>query len=152
MGNTHKETPSNATSWWPLIIAVAFLTIVWAASGLIIQWYYGDSGRGTFGDMFGAINALFSGMAFAGLAYAIILQRKELAETQQILKSQKQEAEIQNATLAQQRFDNTFFELLRLHNEIVNAIELRKSADSTQIVATGRKCFKIFYDYLENAY
>lgn len=36
---------------------------------------------GTFGDMFGAINALFSGAAFAGTIYAILLQRKDL-ETQ----------------------------------------------------------------------
>lgn len=34
--------------------------------------------RGTFGDMFGAVNSLFSGLAFAGVIYAILLQRKEL--------------------------------------------------------------------------
>lgn len=34
--------------------------------------------RGTFGDQFGAVNALFSGLAFAGLIYTIILQRRDL--------------------------------------------------------------------------
>lgn len=34
--------------------------------------------RGTFGDMFGAINTLFSGLAFAGVIYAVFLQSKEL--------------------------------------------------------------------------
>lgn len=34
--------------------------------------------RGTFGDMFGAINTLFSGLAFAGVVYAIFLQSNEL--------------------------------------------------------------------------
>jgi len=33
---------------------------------------------GEFGDMFGAINSLFSGLAFAGVIYAIILQKEEL--------------------------------------------------------------------------
>jgi hypothetical protein len=34
--------------------------------------------RGSFGDMFGSINALFSGAALAGIIYTIFLQRREL--------------------------------------------------------------------------
>lgn len=37
---------------------------------------WGD--RGAFGDMFGAINALFSGLAFAGIIFTILRQREEL--------------------------------------------------------------------------
>lgn len=37
------------------------------------------SERGQFGDVFGAANALFSGLAFAGLIYTVWLQREELA-------------------------------------------------------------------------
>ena len=38
----------------------------------------GDSEKqGQFGDQFGAVNALFSGLAFAGLIFTIILQKKE---------------------------------------------------------------------------
>ena len=42
--------------------------------------------KGQFGDTFGALNALFSGLAFAGLIYTILLQRKELELTRQELK------------------------------------------------------------------
>jgi hypothetical protein len=35
--------------------------------------------RGQFGDMFGLANSLFSGLAFAGLIYTILLQRRELS-------------------------------------------------------------------------
>ena len=35
--------------------------------------------RGLFGDMFGAMNALFGGLAFAGIIYTILLQRVELS-------------------------------------------------------------------------
>lgn len=35
--------------------------------------------RGTFGDMFGAVNSLFSGLALAGIIITILLQRQELA-------------------------------------------------------------------------
>jgi hypothetical protein len=47
--------------------------------------------RGTFGDMFGAVNALFSGLAFACIFYSLLqqredlrLQREELEETRGI--------------------------------------------------------------------
>jgi hypothetical protein len=33
--------------------------------------------RGQFGDMFGVVNTLFTGLAFAGLIYTILLQRKD---------------------------------------------------------------------------
>ena len=62
-----------------LISALIFVFVIWAISGLTIfnladNW--GD--RGTFGDMFGAVNALFSGFAFAALLYTISLQREEI--------------------------------------------------------------------------
>jgi len=34
---------------------------------------------GQFGDVFGVVNASFSGLAFAGIIYTILLQRKELS-------------------------------------------------------------------------
>jgi len=39
----------------------------------------GIEARAQFGDMFGAVNALFSGLAFLGIIYTIYLQRNELA-------------------------------------------------------------------------
>ncbi len=36
--------------------------------------------HGTFGDLFGGLNTLFSGLAFLGLILAILLQRQELRE------------------------------------------------------------------------
>jgi hypothetical protein len=56
--------------------AAIFVVMVWAGAG---AWLYDLPERGTFGDMFGAVNALFSGLAFVGVIYAILLQRQELA-------------------------------------------------------------------------
>jgi hypothetical protein len=74
---------------------------------------------GLFGDQFGAVNALFSGLAFAGLIYTILLQkeelkaqREELTLTRQEIEGQKLELKAQNETLALQRFENSFFQLL----------------------------------------
>lgn len=39
--------------------------------------------KGQFGDMFGALNALFAGLAFAGIIYALILQIHEQSATRE---------------------------------------------------------------------
>ena len=54
--------------------------IIWALTFLLIFVYKGDHAyeRGIFGDMFGAVNALFSGLAFAGLIITLKMQREEL--------------------------------------------------------------------------
>ncbi len=46
--------------------------------------------RGTFGDMFGAANALFSALAFACVFYALLLQREDLRlQQEQLTKTQR---------------------------------------------------------------
>src|SRR5262245_56556698 len=54
--------------------------VVWLASAYIMAWIYPEpmDNRGIAGDQFGAVNALFSGLAFAGLITTLLLQRKEL--------------------------------------------------------------------------
>lgn len=54
------------------------------------------TGAGTFGDSYGALNALFSGLAFAGIVVSIFLQSRELAETRQELEGQKKVLENAN--------------------------------------------------------
>jgi hypothetical protein len=58
----------------PCFVA-GFVVLAWA-----LTWYLlkDQTGRGTFGDMFGSVNAIFSGLAFVGVIYAILLQSKEL--------------------------------------------------------------------------
>ena len=87
--------------------------------------------------MFGAVNALFSGLAFAGILIALYmqkheleLQREELSATREELKlqrmemkGQKKQLEIQNKTSEKQRFENTFFQLLDVHHKIIIDLE-----------------------------
>lgn len=134
---------------WPVLLGLVILAL-WLISGVMIANFVGDPGR--FGDMFGAINPLFSGLAFAGVIYAILLQRfelglqrDELELTRGELAGQKEQLKVQNKTLRQQTFENTFFQLLRLHNDIVGAIDLRRESDQ-EVTAVGRDCFKVFYE------
>lgn len=47
--------------------------------------------RAQFGDMFGGLNALFSGLAFACLTYTLVLQREELSLQRKELSLTRQE-------------------------------------------------------------
>lgn len=78
-----------------------------------------DNNKALFGDSFGAVNALVSAFAFAGMIVAFILQRYELKLQRKELKAQRVEFNNQNKTLSLQRFENTFFHMMELQQEIV---------------------------------
>lgn len=77
-----------------------YLIVGLIASPLIIAavYYFGVNQlhqemevRGQFGDMFGGLNAIFSGLAFLGVIYAILLQRSELELQREELKLTRKE-------------------------------------------------------------
>jgi hypothetical protein len=58
---------------------VIIIVIAWAGSGVVLALALPDwPTREAFGGSFQFINALFSGLALAGVVYAILLQREEL--------------------------------------------------------------------------
>lgn len=128
MEEEQKDTINIKRIIW--IVGIVIL-VLWGGSWLALYLFYDQpTDRGTFGDMFGAVNALFSGLAFAGLIVTLLyqkeelqLQREELAQTREELKGQKEEFKEQNETLKRQRFENTFFNMLSLHQEIVKSFE-----------------------------
>ncbi|MNF32661.1 hypothetical protein D3C76_693540 [compost metagenome] len=61
--------------------------------------------RNSFGGMYGAINTLFSGLAFCGVIYAIILQGKELELQREELKLTR--SELAKAADAQKELTET---------------------------------------------
>ena len=76
-----------------IIIGIITIIALWAISGYLTHRYsYED--RGTFGDMFGAINALFSGLALFGIIVSILIQQKELNLQRQELAETRQEFKI----------------------------------------------------------
>ena len=144
-----KQEHEGINLLYPALIVV-FVLGVWG-----LTWYLLKdlTDRGTFGDMFGATNALFSGLAFVGVIFAILLQskelklqRKELSFTRYELEGQKIQLEAQNMTLRKQNFENTFFALLRIQNDITNSIDL---VDENNKITKGRDCFKVFYNRLK---
>jgi hypothetical protein len=91
--------------------------------------------RGTFGDMFGSINALFSGLAFTGIILTILLQRKELALQRQELKDTREE--LKRAATAQENSEHS----------------LRRQAENLKISAklTALNTLVTYYSDLEKS-
>jgi hypothetical protein len=64
--------------WFVLaLLGVVFLQVLYGFAVVYLSGPNMDT-RGQFGDMFGGINALFTGLAFAGVIYTILLQRRDL--------------------------------------------------------------------------
>lgn len=59
-------------------VSAILVTVAWLGIGALITNRFEVSDAGTFGDMFGNVNALFSGLAFAGVIVAILMQGDEL--------------------------------------------------------------------------
>lgn len=101
----------NKKEWGFFIIISIFVFVLVLSFNLILScWinlpYPGTSGE--FGDQFGVLNTLFTGLAFAGLIMTIILQRKDLALQRQ---------EMRNAIIEQQAQTEQFEEQTRLQQK-----------------------------------
>lgn len=124
---------TGSTNYWPLILlSVGVVGLFFASWWWLTDTINDSEKQGQFGDQFGAVNALFSGLAFAGLIFTIILQKKELAlqreelsQTREELKGQKEQLTEQNKTLKIQRFENTFFNMMELQQQIVNDLSIK---------------------------
>lgn len=96
------------------------------AAPLSLEW--SAEYRGTFGDMFGAANSLFSAFAVIGVAWSVSMQRTELSiarddreKTRTILSEQQENLKIQ-------RFETTFYQLFTAFQGIIENIEVETSS------------------------
>ncbi|QDU17468.1 hypothetical protein CA11_53100 [Gimesia maris] len=100
------KSPSPAWLVLAVIIVIVILIIFWFA---VTNLIYKTEQQGQFGDMFGAANTLFSGLAFAGIIYTILLQRtelklqrKELSDTREELTLSRKAHQISSKIMAKQ--------------------------------------------------
>src|SRR5260221_11480810 len=108
---------------------ISLVIIIWVSSPIIIRYLFQNwQCAGLFGDSFGAVNSLFSGLAFAAIIYTIYVQKNELLETRKQIEVQK--------------FEGTFFNLLNLHQSILKNVTI--SVDDKEF--QGVKCMQ----YLQN--
>lgn len=133
---------------------------------------------GEFGDQFGVLNSLFSGLAFVILIYTlrqqeeqIRLQREDLQNQKEDLKLQREEMqrqceeqkrqadefEEQNRLMKIQQFENLFFKQLEYLNYLLKTIQLKdlsgiKSIEKFhKIISNCLKLIKYNKNFLPNA-
>ena len=117
-----------AGKWWIITIGLClliciggfFLTLYLSQNISLFPTGDDDCAPALFGDSFGAVNALISAFAFAGMIVTFVLQRYELSMQRKELEAQRMEFSSQNETLRLQRFENTFFNMMELQQSIVD--------------------------------
>lgn len=112
--------------WLLFILAIIVLIALWYGSWMYIDTHIQSTNttiathemaRGVFGDKFGAINSLFSSLAFVGIIFAIILQRRDLRQQRATIKDQSD-------LMSMQSFESGFFNLLEHHKNNIDQLEL----------------------------
>ena len=159
-----KKKPSKRNCMYGLLIIVSVLFIAWPfitwgslsiADRLFEGINFPETSRfGISGDMYGGLNALFSGFAFICFIYALHqqrlelqLQRRELSLQRRELKAQCREQErqanefeIQNKLMKIQQFESFFYNQIPI---------IRRLQDEIQICGdSGRDAINMLYDNL----
>lgn len=125
-----------------LLVLIGVLGIYGGFAGMLLWnvpfFQFGDSLReGTFGDSFGTLNALFSGLAFSGVIITVLLQRKDLKEAR--------------AQASNQQIESQFYNLLAQQQEVVRGFDLQNKK-TNEVIARGRDCFRDWTEGLFQLY
>jgi len=123
------------------VIGILIVLLIWFAA-----WYFvlyssyklSWPNKGSFGDAFTAVSALFSGLAFVAVVITLYMQSKSIIST-------KKDQEKQN-------FENKFFQLLNIQNQILNGIEMPQTMGGNEVVRKGKLVFRVLYDELNKSY
>lgn len=112
---------------------LALVMIIWLATPFLVMAILKKPllELGQFGDIYGSVNALFSGLAFVGIVIAIYLQQQELDKTQAALFRSLEQAK-------EDRRQESHLALL----ERLNENNWHYAADEARLLA-----IEIFYQY-----
>lgn len=120
--------------WW-VIILIAFIAMLiiftfgnfYFSGQNLIKIHENAAELGQMGDFFGGtLNPILAFLSFCLLMITIKLQSKELKNSTEELAKSSEALTEQSKSLKLQNFENTFFNMLNLHNEIVNNLSLVK--------------------------
>lgn len=131
--STDTSTPDRSSSW-PLWVIV-FIAVLVAAIPL---YYYHSTfsnqistehivwaSYGSF--LSGTVGTVFVFASFVILVWTLHVQRQELRETRKVNEDAARALEEQAKLIDRQNFEMTFFNLLKVHNEMVDSLVLQPS-------------------------
>jgi hypothetical protein len=155
-----EEGKKSTPGLFYLFLTAAGLTILIFTVAII--WHGSAQNMGSFGDFVGGtLNPLLTFLTFMGLLVTIVLQQTELRDTRTELERSATALEKQIQATDRQNFESTFFQMLTLHNTIVNSIDLfysgreramANSSDKGGRETKGRDCFSQFFENFKDEY
>ena len=119
----------------------------------LITLFFRDSNFGEWGDFFGGVlNPILTFLTFMGLLITIIIQQKELKESRNEFKGQKEALEKQQIEMTIQSFDNKFFQMLNSFNNITESLVINGPKTGKDVFAEHIDVLKqrIRYRYNED--
>lgn len=101
-------------SFWLTVFFVVFVISSWLWLPFWVEYFTGRSlsktgDVGTLGDMYGLINALFTGLSIIALVVTILIQQNEIVQSRRLARHE--------------RFESTFFKYIDLRNDLFKALE-----------------------------
>lgn len=150
-----RDDDSKQATIYRTLILLAFCFLLLAIASPIILFKYnelipnpeslgqkGDFMAGTTTPLLNIVNAILLFATFQAQKQMLKDQKKEFAETRMEFKQQ-------NETMSRQRFENTFFQMITLHHQIVNALEISREHSGEMIIRKGRQYFEGAYTFLQ---
>lgn len=117
-----------------LYFLISGVLAAWISTFFLVYFYLPDwTSRGQFGDLFGSINSLFSGLAFAGLFYTISLQQRQISYQVEELELQRKELELQRKEMQASRQELANQSKMQLALFKANAAQIRVAAINAEI-------------------
>lgn len=149
-----NSTPAQTTETKNHLVKAAILVTVIGLLLVLFPWKILDGlsiGR-FYLDIteYDSLATFFSGITvpFLSLSTILLLIRTYQLQNQQ-LQEQKKQAKKQEDSLAKQQFEQRFFQMLNMHNQIVDAMDLRKTDQPEIIISVKKDCIKRMYQTLK---
>lgn len=132
--NIYKKIKSFIVEWWFIILIASIALFIIFIFGV---YYFSKHNLtevskkvdelGQMGDFFGGIlNPTLAFLSFCLLMITIKLQSKELKSSTEELKKSSKALKKQSKSLKIQNFETTFFNLINLHNKVVDNFNFKK--------------------------
>lgn len=136
-------------------VFTALLSIAFASMGavFVVAVHAEAAGQnwGTFGDFLGGVlNPVLTFLSFMALLFTIILQQREIHGAKEDAKALQAQRHADRVSSERMQFENTFFQMVSIHNTIVNSIDVDRGSSKNQL--RGRECFKHFRDQMQTFY
>ncbi|OIK03929.1 putative phage abortive infection protein [Bacillus sp. MUM 13] len=155
MGKEKKREKSKDNFFIPeLKIVWSWVRFLWVLPllGIIlvnshIKWL-DFTQLGPFGDFAsGTLVPTLTFVSFLALLVTLRMQKEQLDIQKEEMQATRQEFIEQNKTLSIQRFENTFFQMVNLHHDIINSIVYDRIDN-----ISGRASFQHLYDTFKKMY